>query len=305
MGAMAPITQHVRLGAGRFFTLWGCAALLLLAGSAGAHTVAGNKRAARRDAHVLLGRLQLPSGAVQSATEPDGPGGLLNGPQSPLPGPSVDIHRWWRVPGSMAQVFAFLKSHPPPGATLAWTGTGADSGEVTQQFLGFVWHPVPGVLFARQLEVDVAQLADGEAGVRADAEVKWFVPRPVSERVPRAAGVLSVTRGAFPGWPPPLSVTIGDRTRVRSVAGLLDRLQIVQPDGVIACPAILAAPTITLTFRARAGGRPLARASMLASGPSGPCSPISFSVRGHREPPLLAEPSFLRKASRILGVALH
>jgi hypothetical protein len=94
------------------------------------------------------------------------------------------------------------------------------------------------------------------------------------------------------------------RRRVEMIARMLDRLQAVQP-GVIVCPDIVAAPIVTLTFRAHPGGRPLARASMPADGPDGPCPPVSFSVRGHQQTPLLAYPSFLRKVAHVLGVTLR
>lgn len=205
----------------------------------------------------------------------------------------------------MSSVYAWVLNHRPSGSTRSATGSYAKGGQTLDQAVEFSFPPVPGVLSLRSLVVNVVSLPDGSAAVRVDGAAVWLVPRPKGERVPRAARVLTVTRGAFPGWPPPLSAAFSGHKQVRAVARILDRLQIVQPGGFIACPAILAAPRITFTFRARLGGPPLARASMLANGPEGPCSPISFSVRGRHEPPLLAEPSFLRTAGHILGTALR
>lgn len=281
------------------------AVMLLFAGTAGAHTLAANKHAAQRDARGLLGQLRLPAGAVRVAGRPAG-ALLLRGPGFLAPSPElIDVHRWWRVPESMSGVYTWISKHRPRGSTTSAMGSFAKGGRTLDQAIEFSWPAVPGVLSQRSLVVNVVSLPGGFAAVRVDAGVVWLVPRPAAERVPSAARVLTVTRGAFPGWPPPLSMTVSSQSRVRSVARMLDRLQIVQPGGVIACPAILAAPPVTLTFRAHLGGPPLARASMLASGPEGVCSPISFSVRGRHEPPLLAQPSFLTRVARVLGTTLR
>jgi hypothetical protein len=279
--------------------------VLVVSVSASGRTTSENKQAAQLDAQLLLGRLELPTGAVQLAREPAGGGSVLR-----VPGPLVlttnvvDVGGWWRVPRPVLKTLAFFERHRPPGANGGANGTGGHGAIVTNAFVLFDWPAVPGVLFMRSVQVVMAALPGGSTGVRADADVQWTVPRPASERVPRGAHLLTVTRNTLPGWPPPLSLAVTDRTEVRRVAATLDGLQIVQAQ-VIACPALFPAPTIAFTFYARAGGPPLARASMPADGPDGPCAPITFSVRGRRETPLLARPAFLRKAGRVLGVTLH
>jgi hypothetical protein len=281
------------------------AGALLLVGSASAHTLAGNKRAAHRDARVLLGRLQLPAGAVQSASEPDGGGMALARPgYTTASAALVDHHAWWTVPGSMSQVAAFVKAHPPMGAKRSTTGSAVQNGSITETFVGFSWRAIRGVLWQRQLVVVLAGLPDGVTGVRADAEVEWTVPRPAIERVPPGAGLLTVARSTLPGWPPPLSLAVTDKTRIRRLAAMLDRLPILQPVAV-ACPALFAAPTISLTFSAASGGPPLARATMPVDGPEGSCAPITFAVRGRQERPLYAFPSFRHRVSKVLGITLR
>lgn len=280
------------------------AAFLLLAGSAGGHTRAANKARARRDARVLLGRLRLPAGAVISATEPSAGGAALAHPgYTSASSALVDRRAWWTVPGSISQVAAFVKSHPPRGGKRSTTGS-MQGGSTTDLFVGFSWPPVRGVLWQRQLVVVFAQLPDGITGVRADAEVEWTVPRPAAERVPPGAGLLTVARNTLPGWPPPLSLAVTDKTRIRRLAAMLDRLPVLQPVAV-ACPALFAAPTISLTFSAASGGPPLARATMPVDGPEGSCAPITFAVRGRQERPLYAFPSFRHRVSKVLGVALR
>jgi len=113
---------------------------------------------------------------------------------------------------------------------------------------------------------------------------------------------MTVTRG-YPGHKPSLSVTTTALAKVRVIAIMLDRLHPVRP-GIVNCPMIRTAPTVTFTFRARKGSPVLARASTSASGPHGECPGITFKVRGHALQGLSAQPAFLRSAGRVLGVAL-
>jgi hypothetical protein len=212
----------------------------------------------------------------------------------------VDRHAWWTVPGPMSNIAAFVKAHPPMGAKRSATGSAVQSGSITETFVGFSLPAIRGVLWQRQLVVVIAQLPDGVTGVRADAEVEWTVPRPAGERVPRGADLLKVTRSTLRGWPPPLSLTVTNRTRIHRLAAILDRLPIVQPVAV-ACPG----PRITLTFSAASGGPPLARATMPVEGPEGSCAPIIFAVRGRQERPLYAFPSLVHRVSKVLGTTLR
>ena len=260
---------------------------------------AAHRRAAVRDAKLLLGRLVLPAGAQRLAREPAHGSALAQPGSRPLTSALVDRHAWWRLPGKPASVFSYLAAHPPRGATQFMEGSIGKSGRLVSRTIGFAWPAVPGVLSSRWLIVEVSSLGHRTAGVRADAEVVWTVPRPATERVPHGARVLDVRRSA----PDELSLTVTDLAKVREIAAMLDRLPIVQP-GIIACPAIFPAPTVTFTFRATASGPALAKASMLANGPAGACSPIEFSIRGRSEKPLSGQPSWLQKAGKVLGVSL-
>jgi len=279
--------------------------VLVVSVSASGRTTSENKQAAQLDAQLLFSRLRLPAGAVQLAHEPPGGGRALHAPGPPILNTNiVDAGGWWRVPGSMSKVLAFLEGHPPHGGIVSSTGSTGQGHRITERMIVFFWPGVPGVLYRRGLDVELAPLAGGATGVRADAGVQWTVPRPPSERVPATARVLTVTRTTLPGWPPPLALTVTDPVKVRRIAAALDKLQMLQPE-VISCPALFPSPTVAFTFYDRLGGSRLARATMSSDGPDGPCAPIIFSVRGQSEKPLLALPAFLRKAGRILGVTLH
>jgi hypothetical protein len=114
--------------------------------------------------------------------------------------------------------------------------------------------------------------------------------------------VLTVTRG-YPGRRPWLSLTTTDPVKVAKLATMLDRLRPLRP-GIVNCPMIPSAPTVTFTFRARKGAPALARASTLATGPHGECPGVTFKVPGHARQGISAQPAFLLRAGRVLGVTL-
>jgi hypothetical protein len=88
---------------------------------------------------------------------------------------------------------------------------------------------------------------------------------------------------------------------------MVDALGIVQP-GAYACPALPASgPVVTFTFRASDEGTALASASEPASArePTTSCDPMTFSIRGHPQTPLLGGAAVVGKAGRLLGVHLQ
>ena len=64
-------------------------------------------------------------------------------------------------------------------------------------------------------------------------------------------------------------------------------------------------PTVTFTFRAKAGGTVLAVASQnVAQGPSGVCNPMRLSIDGRSQTPLLGGSAFLAATGKLLGLTL-
>jgi hypothetical protein len=172
--------------------------------------------------------------------------------------------------------------------------------------VGFSWPPVGRLLGIRQLLVQVTNLAGGGVGVRVDAQVQWIIPRPVSEQIPRGVHEIDVTRAA-PGESPSLAVKVVSPHVIRVLVTMVDALGIVQP-GAYACPALpVGAPVVTFTFRASDGGNVLASASELASArePTTSCDPMTFSIRGRSQTPLLGGAAVVHAAGRLLGVHLQ
>ncbi|HEV7177553.1 MAG TPA: hypothetical protein VGN29_18810 [Solirubrobacteraceae bacterium] len=272
-------------------------------------TAKARRRRARADATTLLGRVRLPAGAEQLSSEPTGDGGTLSRPPSrpAITSTLVDEHTWWRVPGSPASALDYLGAHPPRGGKLresAAQGTGRR--DIVSGYDGFVWPPVGRLLGSRELFVQVTKLTGGGTGVRVDAQVQWIIPRPVSERIPRGVHEVDVTRAA-PGEAPSLEVKVVSPHKIRALVAMVDALEIVQP-GAYACPALPASgPIVTFTFRPSDGGTVLARASEPSSArePTTSCDPMTFSIRGRPQTPLLGGAAVVGKAGRLLGVHLQ
>jgi hypothetical protein len=270
---------------------------------------AARRRRARADATTLLGRVRLPAGAEQLSSEPADDGGTLSRPVSrpAIPTTLVDEHTWWRVPGSAASVLAYTRAHVPRGGKFRESGSQATGrGDVVSGYDGFVWPPVDRLLGSRELLVQVTTLAGGGTGVRADAQVQWIIPRPVSERIPRGVHEIDVARAA-PGDAPSLEVKVVSQREIRALVAMVDALGIVQP-GAYSCPLQQGdAPIVTFTFRASDEGTVLASAGELASArePTTSCDPMTFSIRGHPQTPLLGGAAVVGKAGRLLGVHLQ
>jgi hypothetical protein len=154
---------------------------------------------------------------------------------------------------------------------------------------------------ARALTFDAVALRTGGTGIRVDAQETWILGRPAGEKVPAGVHEVAVT-STRPGTAPILSRTVTGPARVRRIVAWIDRMQIVQP-GSYSCPALLTGqPVVTFDFRAAAGGPMLAQASLTDYGfESGPCDPVSFSIRGHSQKPLIGG-NFLNLVQRLLGV---
>jgi hypothetical protein len=270
---------------------------------------AARRRRARADAKALLGRVRLPAGAEQLSSEPAGDRGTLSRPASrpAITTTLVDEHTWWRVPGSAASALDYLQAHPPRGGKLRESASqGPGRGGVLSGYDGFVWPPFGRLLGSRELLVQVTNLARGGTGVRVDAQVQWIIPRPVSERIPRGVHEVDVTRAA-PGEAPSLEVKVVSQHEIRALVAMVDVLGIVQP-GAYACPALPAGgPVVTFKFLKSDEGTVLASASEPASArePTTSCDPMTFSIRGHPQTPLLGGAAVVGDAGRLLGVHLQ
>jgi len=122
------------------------------------------------------------------------------------------------------------------------------------------------------------------AGATApDARRSSAAGRSAGEKVPAAAKAVTVSEDLGlnqGGAKPPRPATITDRAKVRKLVALVDGLPL-RPPGVRPCPADFG-DSLTLTFRARPGAKPLAVATVQLSG----CREVEFTIGGKAQPAL-------------------
>ncbi len=206
----------------------------------------------------------------------------------------VDHVSFWRAPGRPQAVLAWEQAHLPRRFTPGDQDFGPPSWDRM-----FSLSPVPGVLNARDMVVEVTGAGNGQTAIRVDAQVSWQPPRPASDRVPSAAHVVTITQ--LPSLNPharrpPAPVTITDPVVVRRLAELVDGLPLSTIGPGASCPAAFGGG-IRLTFLARAGGAPLA----VAQGPAA-CGTVQFSSGGTRQPALQLTDSFIPQVLRLAGL---
>ena len=280
-----------------------CAAMAV-AGCAATHTTAGPVTAASRmsvsptpweravaDAAAILKAFAVPPGARRLQQAP----GALTVPITTVVSTTlVDDVSWWRAPGQPQAVLAWEQAHLPRRFTPGDADFGPPSWDRT-----FSLPPVPGVLNARDLVVEVTGTGNGQTAIRVDAQVSWQPPRQASERVPPAARVVTITQLPSLGphaRHPSAPVTITGLAVVRRLAALVDNLQLSTIGPGAPCPASLGGG-IRLTFLARAGGPPLA----VAQGPAA-CGTVQFSAGGKRQPALQLTDSFIPQVLKLAGL---
>ena len=265
-----------------------------------APTSSSNRRAATRDAARLRGLVTLPPGAIRVSTQPPGDDKLLIEPPQEPTGQVVDRFGWWQVPATFDSVVAFLQTHRPRGSEPQGSGRAGGPAIPENEMFSFAFPPSSGVSI-RTVTFYAVALRGGGTGIRVDAQESWILARPASEKVPAGVHEVEIT-SVRPSGTPILSRSVTDRAKVRRIISLLDQMQIVQP-GTYSCPLLPEGqPVVTFDFRAAAGQPVLAQASVTDYGfESGPCNAVSFSIRGHRQKPLLGG-SFLSQIQRLLGI---
>jgi hypothetical protein len=276
-------------------TVTGCAATQTTTGpltavSPTAGSLTPRERAVA-DAAAILKAFVIPPGARRLRRAPD----ALKVPITTLVSTTlVDDVSFWRVPGRPHAVLAWEQARLLRPFTPGDEDFGPPSWDRT-----FSLAPVPGVLNARDLVVEVTGVDNGQTAIRVDAQVSWQPPRSASQRVPPSTRVVRITQLPSTGphaRQPPAPVTVADLAVVRRLAALVDSLQLstIGPDAP--CPAPLGGG-IQLTFLARADGPPLA----VAQGPAA-CGTVRFSVGGKQQPALQVTESFIPQVLKLAGL---
>jgi hypothetical protein len=297
-------------------------ALTPTAGAAPAATqLQANQQAARHDARRLLTLLRLPpTDITASRTEPSFASG--SGDTAPPNGRYHAGDRFWEVASASPQaIIAFIRKHPPAGATQeVGTGSGSDATTgVTSLDVQFSWLDVSEKLMNRMLTVTVITPPHGYSVVVAQSQSAWFIPRAPSELLPSGVHAVAITLRLGPAAIGPVvkpghvhvsTDVVWRAARVRALVGTFNGLPIVQPSTApIACPMILTGPAaseLTLAFKSSATGATLARAQVFVhpgqtwDDGAGPCNPIDFWLAG-RPQAALTSPTFVKQIGQLIG----
>jgi hypothetical protein len=157
----------------------------------------------------------------------------------------------------------------------------------------------PAVIVLAQLLVEEIQSGSGQVYTRVDSRVTWSPPRPLAERVPASAKVVTITAEPTGGAAVPRDspATVTNPAAVARIAALIDGLY--RTEGICNMAPPLAY-RFKLTFSATAGGPPLATA--VADVDS--CAQMQFSIP--RVSPIMLDEASDRLVPDILAAAgLH
>lgn len=313
-----PRTPSDRGRAALTLTALGAAAAIALAGCAVAHPASGDSKnptvtnnptvttspgppatgpeqRAKTDAGAILASFAPPPGARRLATAPAvDSGALQTAIQIPGTPDLVDEASWWLAPGKPQQVLAWETGHVPHWYAAEGTATVSLGGRASVWSDMFSLPAINGVLDSRELVVEVVKDGD-QTAIRVDAQVTWQPATPASDRVPAAAKAVTIALDLGMnqrGKKPPAPVTVTDPAKVSQLKALINDQQLF-PRGAGNCPADFG-DSLTLTFRASAGGPALAAATNQLSG----CGLLSLRVGGRSQPALSGV-----SGSRILAIA--
>ncbi len=264
------------------------------------HTGHTNRSHAIALADQMLDLVVLPAGATRIPAAPKIAGNFLDGPfMRYLIVSQVDRSRFWTVPAPPTALMASFEAHLPKGATAAEATSGGSEFQAAYSLPTVQ----PRTLGARQLVLAAARSSGGTI-VRADAEIRYFAPRPYNERIPAAAHVLDITVGSNLSRPL-LSLTVTKMAEISRIASIANGLPFAgnQEGLAYSCPSVGPGSTVdSFIFRSSRAGPVLASVTELASELSvdDPCSRTSLTIRGHHEPGLQDGGILIRQAGALL-----
>lgn len=212
----------------------------------------------------------------------------------------VDVHRFAVVPGMASAAVKWLDGHPPRGSTALSSGGIATGGTRTISEVMFSWPTKGAVIEAEWLQVQAVQLMSPDAagagtsalrtGLRIDATVEYYKPRPASTVVGRGATEMTVvlTPERLPGHAPGARATTHDARTIAAVIAAFNRAHF-EPIGMTSCTVSMGG-VMTLQFRRSSGGAPYATVVADAVG----CQTMEIVRHGRPVAPLLAGVGFVR-----------
>ncbi len=273
-----------------------------------------SKAFATREAREAVAEVLLPPGALRTAQEPAGAGGLLaSSPEAPLTPNFVDAYSWWTVPGTRQELISYLqesrvKDQEEEQIKLREEG-GRESPGRRLENGPLISEDAPGLTPAGPVEeesvatyIRAVNVGPELTAVRFDAEGLWAVGRPRSEVVPTSVRSFVV------------SEVVGRRTvlrplrvvkawRAEQVVDALNRLPVQQPAAELGCPAASAAsPRMKVLLYGSRSNAAIAVVSATDVERNG-CGAVRLWLRGREEPQLVGGDPLLEEVKWILAPA--
>jgi hypothetical protein len=247
-------------------------------------------------ARKLLSKLRLPAGSRRLPPEPVPPQ-LRQVSLWGLATASLDTHRLFELPQSMASVAATLTAHVPAGMSVGSTGSSSGPTGVTSEEVSYTPRSVPTGVNAAQLALTVVPGWSGGSLVRADAQVVWYPPRTSAEYIDPAhyhAVTVAITIWGN-SRPHTIRKILTSLAAVAQLAGVLDRSR-VNPTMTISCPVAFA--YYTLEFAVSRNTPP----AVVVNASRWPCEGVRVRVHGRNQPSLQDALALVAVADRIIGV---
>ncbi|HET9894219.1 MAG TPA: hypothetical protein VFQ44_04745 [Streptosporangiaceae bacterium] len=99
-----------------------------------------------------------------------------------LPGRTIDLARFYRVPLRMASLRKFLRAHVPPGSVSSDSGSDRPVG-AAEPFVAYTMKSGPDGVAGGQLVDSMRPAPGGGTCLRIDAQAIWALPRSAAEHV--------------------------------------------------------------------------------------------------------------------------
>jgi hypothetical protein len=243
---------------------------------------AASQRAAHADVVRHLAALRLP------------PGGTVLKDGSPLVAerlrgryPFISSwarHLYWEtrfafVGSSIDRTIGWLAHHPPAGSKLTYRTSGPRGAVHWYRCLWFEW-PNGRPRIDEGILTACATKAHGGTALRFDAQAVWLEGRSRFEQIPGGSRYLEVT-ARFPTKPDRVAI-VTDVGLITHLVAILNSLPVTQRTSY-SCPHGIEGqsphPDVSLVFRPRRGGQPIARITQSLPVESG-CRPLHISIRG-------------------------
>jgi hypothetical protein len=186
----------------------------------GAATQAARIAVTQQAADKFADGVQLPAGAVVSATAPTQV--LAEAQNSPGSKNLVEATRFYTVPGSIDAVLAYAQAHPPSGAYFNGTSSTGEDNVVTSK--GITFGSIATHDYAAPRVSVVAVPIGAKVGVRIDAYLIWRPLRTLAEYAP----VNATSATACPGGLDCPKATLNTQD-ARELAAFFNSLDTVAP----------------------------------------------------------------------------